>query len=138
MPAYDAQLVLHDGTTITGTITPTSKTRSSGSAVIEIKETPADGMVAVLNIPTDLAESSDTLDVDIQESDTEGSGYATIASFAQHTFGDTTPNVQFRRFLTTKDFVRAVITVVDNDSGPDFSVSDLYIDIHPAGFEYQK
>lgn len=138
MPAYDSQLNLHDGTTITGTITPTSKTRSSGSAVIEMPGgTPADGMVAVLNIPSDIDGATDTLDVDIQDSDTEGSGYATIASFAQHTNGDATPNVQFRRFLTTKSFVRALITATDV-GGSGFTLADCYVDIHPAGFDVQK
>ena len=44
---FDNNLMLHDGTTITADITPTSTSRSSGSAVINLKKTTAAGMYAV-------------------------------------------------------------------------------------------
>ena len=80
--AFDEQLVLHDGTDITASITPTSATtRTDGSIVLDLKKTPADGLDVVMIVANDLAETSDTLQVTIQHSATEGSGYEEIARF---------------------------------------------------------
>lgn len=132
---FDEDLILHDGTAITATISPTSVTRSSGSAVLDIGETASIGINAVMIVQNDLAEDSDTLDVTIEESDTEGSGYVEIASFALLTKGTGMPGTYSLRFVTQKRFVRAVITAVDNDSGGDFAVSGVFVKLTPHFFE---
>ena len=131
---FDEDLIFHDGTAITATITPTSKTRSSGSAVLDIRETAADGITCVLIVQNDLAEASDTLQVDIQESDTEGSGYVEIARFPLLTQGTGMPGTYHLRFHSLKRFVRALITAVDNDSGGDFTVTGVYVMLTPDFF----
>lgn len=132
---FDSNLVLHDGTAITATITPTSTTRSSGSAVLDIKETAAKGMDLVLIVQNDLAEASDTLQVDLQESDTEGSGYVEIARFGLLTKGTGMPGTYNLRFNTQKRYIRALITATDNDSGGDFTVTGVYVLLTPHFFE---
>ncbi len=132
---FDEDLILHDGTAITATITPTSKTRANGSAVLDIGETAAKGIDVVLIVQNDLAEASDTLQVDIQESDTEGSGYVEIARFGLLTQGTGMPGTYHLRFNTQKQYVRALITVVDNDSGGDFTVTGVFIMLTPQFFQ---
>jgi len=131
---FDAQLVLHDGTAITADITPTSTTRSSGSAVIDLKKTPANGLDCVMIVGNDLAEASDTLLVTIQHSASEGSGYEEIARFPTLTKGTNMPGTFKLRFTsnktldgTTARYVRALIDITDDDSGGDFTVSGVEI-----------
>ncbi len=132
---FDEDLIFHDGTTITGDITPTSKTRSSGSAVLDIRETGSRGMAAVMIVQNDLAETSDTLQVTIQESDTEGSGYEDVAAFPLLTQGTGMPGTYMRRFVSQKRFVRALIDITDNDSGGDFTVASVFVMLTPHFFE---
>ena len=124
---FDASLVLHDGTTITADITPVSTTRASGSAVIKIATTSAKGMAAVMIVGADLAETSDTLLVTIEESDTEASGYVEVARFPLLTKGTGMPGTYVRRFDSNKDYIRAKIDVTDADAGSDFTVASVYI-----------
>ena len=123
---FDANLELHDGTTITGTITPISLTRTSGSVVIDmlaLSSTPAKGMGAVLIIGTDLATAGNTIAVTIDHSDTEGSGYVQIANFPTLTKGTGMPGTYITRFNTTLQYVRALITV----TGTSYSAANVYI-----------
>jgi hypothetical protein len=130
---FDSQLMLHDGTAITATVTPTSTTRASGSAVLDIGETAAKGIAAVLIVQNDLGAASDTLQVDIQESDTEGSGYVEIARFGLLTRGTGMPGTYSLNFSTQKRYVRALITAVDA-SGSDFTVTGVYVLLTPQFF----
>lgn len=132
---FDANLMFHDGTAITATVTPTSTTRSSGSAVLDIKETGANGIAVVMIVQNDLAEAADTLDVTIEESDTEGSGYAEIGTFPLLTQGTGMPGTYPIRVMTQKRFLRAVITATDADAGGDFTVTGVYVLITPHFFE---
>lgn len=131
---FDADLVLHDGTTITATITPVSTTRASGSAVIDLRKTAAKGMSAVLIMGADLAETSDTLQVSIQESASEATGYREVARFPLLTKGTGMPGTYVIRFATNWQYVRALITAVDSDSGSDFTVATCYVLLSPYPF----
>lgn len=135
---FDANLVLHDGTEITADITPTSTTRASGSAVIDLKKTPATGLYAVMIVGADLAEASDTLAVSIQHSASEATGYETVASFPTLTQGSNMPGTWVLRFSANRmldgsvsRYVRALIDVTDNDAGGDFSATSVEIMITP-------
>lgn len=130
---FDASLMCHDGTTITATVTPTSTTRTSGSAVIDLKQTPAQGLSAVLIMGADLEGASDTILVTIEESDTEGSGYVEVARFPTLTKGTGMPGTYIIRFATDLRYVRALITCVDN-SGSGYTVANVYVLLSPYPF----
>jgi hypothetical protein len=133
----DNNLVLHDGTTITADITPTSTTRSSGSAVINLKKTPATGLYAVLIMGADLGASSDTLQVTIEHSASAGSGYEEVARFPLLTKGTGMPGTYIVRFGSnrmangaTAQYVRGKIDATDA-SGSDFTVANVWLNITP-------
>ena len=133
---FDANLVLHDGTAITATITPTSLTRTSGSIVLNIKKSPAKGLAAVMIVAADLAEANDTMQVSIQECATVDGTYVEVTRFPLLTKGTGMPGTYIRRFDTNKGFVRALITCVDSDSGGDFTVTGVYILLAYHPFTY--
>ena len=124
---FDTEMVLHDGTTITLDITPTSTSRTSGSAVLNIKKTGSNGLVAVLIMGADLAEASDTFIVTIEESATANGTYVELARFPTLTKGTGMPGTYMRRFTTDKAYIRALIDINDDDGGADFTVADCYI-----------
>jgi len=124
---FDSELVMHDGTTITADIAPTSLTRTGGSAVIDLRETPAKGLACVLVMGADLAEASDTILVTIEECATVGGTYAEVARFPLLTKGTGMPGTYIRRFSAEEQFVRAKIDVVDADAGADFTVANVFI-----------
>ena len=126
-PAYDENLVLHDGTTITADISPVSLTRTSGSAVIDLRKTPVKGLYAMMFLDEDLAEADDTLDITIEESDTLASGWVEIARFPQVTSAATADRMSSLSFITAKRYVRAKIDVTDADAGGDFSVANCRV-----------
>ena len=130
---FDASLMLHDGTTITGDITPVSTTASSGSAVIDLKQTSSLGMSAVLIMGADLEGTSDTILVSIQESAVEGSGYVEVARFPTLTKGTGMPGTYIIRFTTDLRYVRALITTVDS-SGSGYTVASVYVLLSPYPF----
>lgn len=124
---FDENLVLHDGTTITADISPTSITRTSGSAVIDLKGTTVRGLYALMFLDEDLAEADDLLDITIEESDSVGSGFVEIARFPQITSAATADKIYELSFITTKRYIRAKIDVTDDDSGGDFSVANCRV-----------
>ena len=72
----DTNLIFHDGTTFTATITPTSTTRSGGSAVLDLGKTAENGVwIQLCNIAAITGSGSPTVDAKIQFSDS-----ATFAS----------------------------------------------------------
>jgi len=126
--AFDANLVFHDGTAITADITPTSATRTSGSAVLSIPGgTPAKGLAVVLVVGNDLAEASDTLQVTIEECATVDGTYVEVARFPLLTKGTGMPGSYVRRFDSNKEFIRAKIDITDADAGSDFTVASVHI-----------
>lgn len=131
--ALDNNLVLHDGTEITDDISPTSTTRTSGSAVIDLKGTAEKGMVAIMFVAEDLFETSDTLVVSIEGCATVDGTYEELARFATLTYGDDTVDTYFRYFSTKFRYIRAKINVTDDDGESDFSVSNLWIILAPSG-----
>jgi len=134
--AFDAELVFHDGTAITADISPTSEVRSSGSAVIDLEtETGAQGMVAVLIMAADLAETNDTFQVTIEECTTVDGTYAEVARFPLLTKGTGMPGTYTRRFDAQKRYIRAKIDVDDADAGSDFTVV-AYILLSQYPFKY--
>ena len=126
--AFDANLVFHDGTEITADVTPTSVTRTSGSAVLSIPGgTPAKGLAAVLIVGADLAEAGDTLLVTIEECATVNGTYVEVARFPLLTKGTGMPGSYVRRFDSNKEFIRAKIDITDSDAGSDFSATLVHI-----------
>ena len=128
---FDAEAVFHDGTAITADISPTSTTRASGSAVIDLQKTPVKGLSAVMAMNGDLAEASDTLQVSIEECATVDGTYVELARFPLITKGTGYEAKYVVRFQTNKQYVRAKINVTDADSGSDFTVSSVHILLAP-------
>ena len=124
---FDENLVLHDGTTITADINPTSETRTSGSMVLDVRSTPAKGLAAVLVVGADLAEAADTLQVSIEECATVDGTYVEVARFPLLTKGTGMPGTYIRRFDSNKQYIRAKIDVTDADVGSDFTVANVHI-----------
>ena len=127
---FDANLVMHDGTAITANISPTSETRTSGSAVIDLLqgtdaakggETAAIGMTAVLIVAADLEGTSDTLQVTIEDCATVDGTYIERASFPLLTKGTGMPGTYTCRFTAFNRYVRAKI-VVSDFSGSGYTV----------------
>lgn len=141
---FDASLVLHDGTAITATITPTSTTRTSGSIVIDLGASQAAAagqtslgsgikeMAAVLIDPDGLTDTDDTVAIDIQGCGTVSGTYVDIASFPDlNGTGFDVARTEIIRFGVSPKYryIRALITVTDN-SGSDFS-EVLYVLLSP-------
>jgi len=132
---FDALLMPHDGTTITANITPVLTTRVSGSAVIDLGETPAKGLSAVMMVGADLAETSDTLQVTIQECATLTGTFVEVGHFPLLTKGTGMPGTYVCRFHVEERYVRALIVVSDSDAGGDFTVASVYILLTPYAFK---
>lgn len=72
----DANLIFHDGTNFTATVTPASTTRSGGSAVLDIGKSGKNGLWVQLALTAAVVGSGDpTIDAKVQYSDS-----ATFAS----------------------------------------------------------
>ncbi len=96
--SYDADVMLHNpGTDLTLTATGTGKL---------IEGTAIDGHYIRVSVPQ-ATGTSPTLDITIQESDTLGSGYQTVVTFAQITAS----GVARRVYSSKRKYVRAVLTV---------------------------
>jgi len=96
--AYDADVMLHNpGTDLTVTATGTGKL---------IDGTAIDGQYVRVSVPQ-ATGTAPTLDITIQESDTLGSGYQTVVTFAQIT----TSVVARRVYSSKKKYARSVLTV---------------------------
>ena len=64
----------HDGTTITGTITPTSLTRASGSAVLDVGKSPADGLWVQVTLTAAVTGASGSITPKVQYCDSAAFG----------------------------------------------------------------
>jgi len=131
--AFDANLVLMDGSVVSTTVTDTpaiSTTRdaATGAAVLDLQGTGKNGLVAVMTL-SDLAGGADayTLTAYLQASDTEdmtgtATGIERLGSFqiASATtgviIGSETPNIALVYFATNKRYLRINATV-SNDFG---------------------
>lgn len=72
----DNNLIFHDGTNFTATVTPTSTTRSGGSAVLDVNKSGEAGLwVELVNAAVITGAGSPTIDAKVQYSDS-----ATFAS----------------------------------------------------------
>ena len=72
----DNNLIFHDGTNFTATVTPNSTTRSGGSAVLDVGKSGEDGIwVELANTAVMTGSGSPTVDAKVQYSDS-----ATFAS----------------------------------------------------------
>lgn len=83
----DDNLIFHDGTTFTSTVTPASTTRTNGSAVLDVGKSGAAGLwVQLANIAA-VTGTSPTVDAKVQYSDsaTFASGVEDGPSFPQIT-----------------------------------------------------
>lgn len=109
----DANLIFHDGTNFTATVTPDSAARSGGSAVLDIGKTGEDGLAVQLALAAVLVGTSPTIDAKIQASDsaTFESGVEDLGAWPQLT--SSTP-LNYRRTLkvwTKRRYMRIVMTV---------------------------
>lgn len=111
---FDMNLVLIDGSvdlTVDTDIPAISVVRdgATGAVVLDLRETGVRGLAAVLVCPTDPPAADNTLNLVIEESDSEASGYVPLVSFDQ--VGDVPPGTYMERFATAKRYVRANITI---------------------------
>ena len=129
---FDDDLILLDGTiSLTDTLdTPaisTNRSGTTGAAVIDLKKTGANGLFAVLILPTN-GTPGDTVTAFLEASDNEDmtgdtTGITTLGSFGiaeANTgiiIGSETPNVAFVKFATSKRYVRLNLTVGVGDTG---------------------
>ena len=109
----DANLIFHDGTNFTGTVTPNSTTRSGGSAVLDVGKTPARGIWVEAALEVAIVGTSGTIDVKIQASDsaTFASGVEDLGAFPQ--LNNTAIVVPYRRRMlvqTKRRYMRALLT----------------------------
>ena len=96
--AYDADVMLHNpGTDLTVTATGTGKL---------IEGTAIDGHFIRVSVPQ-ATGTAPTMDITIQESDTLGSGYQTVVTFAQIIAS----GVARRVYSSKRKYARAVLTV---------------------------
>lgn len=131
--AFDANNMFHDGTAITADITPTSVTRTGGSAVLDLKQTGAVGLAAVLVVGADITgTASDTLQVSIEECATVDGTYVEVARFPLLTKGTGMPGTYIRRFSAEKRYVRAKIDVTKAAA---YSQAGVYIFAAPHPFK---
>lgn len=122
---FDAKGIFHDGTTITADISATSLTRADGSAVLDLKETPATGLSVVALFKADIVGAADTVILHVQECATVDGTYVTIASFPLLTKGTGMPGTYIRRFASDKRYIRVHIDITDAGGG--FSLPTLYV-----------
>ncbi len=95
----DADLIFHDGTNFTATVTPVSTTRSGGSAVLDVGKSGWNGLYVQLVLKTAIVGAgSPTIDAKVQYSDssTFASGIEDGPAFPQLT--DASP-AGYRRTL---------------------------------------
>lgn len=98
----DTNLVFHDGTNFTATVTPNSTTRSGGSAVLDVGKSGEKGLWVQLSLAAVLVGSgSPTIDCKVQYSDsaTFASGVEDGPAFPQLTDNTTNFPVGYRREL---------------------------------------
>ena len=122
--AFDENLILHDGTTITADISPVSQTRTNGSVVIDLGKTKVSGLYVSLFTGEDMAEGSDTMQVTIEESAAVASGWQEIARFPEVTAAQRERSLSF---ITSQRYLRAKIDITDADAGGDFSLANVHI-----------
>lgn len=109
----DANLIFHDGTNFTATVTPASTTRSGGSAVLDIGKTGVGGIwVQLALLAAVVGSGSPTIDAKVQYSDsaTFASGIEDGPKFTQLT---ALTAVGFRQSLlcqSKKRYMRVLLT----------------------------
>lgn len=123
----DTNLSFHDGTNFTATVTPTSLTRSGGSAVLDVGKSGAKGLWVQATLTAVVVGSgSPTIDVKIQYSDsaTFASGIEDGPSFPQYT---TSTAIGRRALLcqSKRRYWRALLT----KGGTTLTSETLYVDI---------
>jgi hypothetical protein len=123
----DTNLVFHDGTNFTATVTPVSTTRSGGSAVLDMGKSGVKGFWVQAILAVAIVGASGTIDVKIQYSDsaTFASGIEDGPSFPQ--LNNTSTVVPYRRSLlcqTKRRYVRALLT-----KGGTLTTETLYVHV---------
>ena len=124
----DENSVLHDGTAITGDITPTSATRADGSAVLDVRKSPAKGISVQVSMGAALEDPLDSVLITIEESAAEASGFVELARVTLT--GVISPVTYFRLVNINKRYVRAKIDITD-DSSSGFLLANLVIALTP-------
>jgi hypothetical protein len=121
----DANLIFHDGTNFTATVTPVSTTRSGGSAVLDLGKTGGMDLWAEAVLAVAIVGASGTIDVKFQASDspTFASGIEDLGAIPQ--LNNTTTVVPYRRsikIMTKRRYVRAALT-----TGGTVTTETLYV-----------
>ncbi len=126
----DENNVLHDGTEITADLSPTSTTRTSGSAVLDLRKSPAKGLYAVVHQAEDFDAPADSAIVSIEQSN-DLANWVELARFIDLT-GARAPDTQERLVKITARYVRAKIDVTDDD-GSGLSLDNCVIALATHG-----
>ncbi len=126
----DENNVLHDGTEITADLSPTSTTRTSGSAVLDLRKSPAKGLYAVVHQAEDFDAPADSAIVSIEQSN-DLANWVELARFIDLT-GARAPDTQERLVKITARYVRAKIDVIDDD-GSGLSLDNCVIALATHG-----
>ena len=95
--------------------------------MIDLKKAPAEGLSVVMTLDTDLAESSDTMQVYVEESNSVGGSYTLVGQFPLVTKGDDIPARHVIKVNCKRRYLRARIDITDADSGSDFTVANVNI-----------
>lgn len=109
----DANLIFHDGTNFTATVTPVSTTRAGGSAVLDLGKTGGMDLWAEAALTVVMVGAGGTIDVKFQASDsaTFASGIEDLGAIPQISTASTLAG--YRRaikIMTKRRYVRAVLT----------------------------
>lgn len=141
---FDANLVLHDGLQTIANASPTSLTRTSGYAVLDLKETGAKGLVVcVVIVQATAPGGSAEMVVDIQCSDSlafAGAGREAVRICGdqnadtirqQDIPGAGGKGLFMRRIATKKRYMRSKVSGVTNGA----YFGDVYILVTPYGFD---
>ncbi|KKM61365.1 hypothetical protein LCGC14_1532470 [marine sediment metagenome] len=126
----DENNVLHDGTEITADLSPTSTTRTSGSAVLDLRKSPAKGLYAVVFQAENLDDPADLALISIEQS-SDLANWVELARFIDLT-GARAPDTQERLVKITARYVRAKIDVTDDD-GSGLSLDNCVIALATHG-----
>lgn len=123
----DTNLIFHDGTNFTATVTPVSTTRSGGSAVLDMGKSGVKGFWVQAILAVAIVGAAGTIDAKVQYSDsaTFASGIEDGPAFPQ--LNNTSTTVPYRRSLlcqTKRRYARVLLT-----KGGTLTTETLYVHV---------
>jgi hypothetical protein len=116
----DVDTTLRDGTT--------DLTTTETTSTVLVRGTPLGGLALCIECPTEPTDANETLDVTLEDGDQVGGGDAALLlTVPQIVKTDTYPKRVIRRFYTTKDYVRTVLTTAGTT--PDFKGVKVWLTV---------